>query len=122
MEILIVDDNLDFAEGLKEMLELEAYSVIIAQSGAEALTKYRQYKYHLVLMDLKMPGMSGLQTMEEIRKVDPGARILVITGNTLSDDIEKLKDMDIVGLLRKPVNPTELFHLVGHESSRFQEE
>lgn len=65
-QILVVDDEVLFAEGIQQILELEGYSVQIVSSGEEALQKLQWKRYHLVLTDLMMPGINGMTLLSEV--------------------------------------------------------
>lgn len=108
MQILIVDDNVDAAESLSEVLVPEGHTVMLAFDGADAVEYYRRGSYDFVLMDLKMSGMDGVEATRQIFEFDPQARIAVVTGNTLRVDIEAVDRLGIVGVIRKPYKVPDL--------------
>ena len=78
--ILVVDDQEEICISNKFLLEREGHQVLTAASGAEALSLFRSRQVHLVIVDYFMPGMSGEEVVQEIRKLDEEAQILLQTG------------------------------------------
>lgn len=79
VKVLVVDDELDFCNSLKEILAREGYEVIIANSGLEAINKVNTERPQLILLDIQMPQMDGIQTLKKIREIDKEAVITMIT-------------------------------------------
>jgi len=78
-KLLVIDDETDIREGLQTLLELEGYSVDAAQNGTEGLQKLEAHGYDLVLLDLMMPDISGMEVLAEVRKKDRETPIFMIT-------------------------------------------
>jgi DNA-binding NtrC family response regulator len=78
-KLLVIDDELDIREGLQTLLELEGYAVDLAQNGTEGLHKLENHGYDLVLLDLMMPDISGMDVLAEVRKRDRDTPIFMIT-------------------------------------------
>jgi two-component system chemotaxis response regulator CheY len=78
-KILVVDDEPDFCGTLVDFLEAKGYSVLEAHDGDQALAVYRQERPDLVLMDIRMPGKDGIETLRELRAFDPEARVIMVT-------------------------------------------
>ena len=75
--ILICDDEKDIVSALKIYLEAEGYRTFAAYNGREALAIIRAQEIHLVLMDIMMPEMDGIQALKEIKKLDGGAKVIM---------------------------------------------
>ena len=91
-KILIVDDEPGVRESLSELLRIEGYLVGSAESGDRALKSLKEDDFDLVLLDLRMPGIDGVEVMGEIRKLHPDTRIIIITGfGTLESAIEAIR-------------------------------
>jgi nitrogen regulation protein NR(I) len=89
--ILIVDDDKSIRYSLKRMLE-ENFSVITAQNGEEALNQFRENSPDLIIMDIKMPGRSGIEVLKEIKLIDPKTLVIIMTAyGTTETAIEAMK-------------------------------
>jgi two-component system CheB/CheR fusion protein len=114
IRILVVDDNVDAADGLKMLLELEGEEVRVAYDGESALAAARQFHPQIVLLDVGMPGMDGYEIARRLR-LDPETRgtiLVAITGWGQSEDRRRSMDAGIDYHLVKPVEPATLQRLV----------
>lgn len=113
-KILVVDDDPNVSTVLGEIAGLIGYrSVEKAENGLEALEKYEVLKPELVLMDLDMPVMDGYRACREIRRSDPDAKIIVITGDLRSTLARRtIKEGLANKFLQKPVNTSSLVEII----------
>src|SRR5215212_7868859 len=79
--VLVVDDESDAADLLKEILESAGYRASTATNGRDAVAFYRAEHPDAVLLDINMPAMDGLAALLEIRRIDPNARVAMLTAN-----------------------------------------
>jgi two-component system chemotaxis response regulator CheY len=106
---MIRDDNVLTREMIKELLKGMGHEVPAeAGSGDEALKLYPQARPDLVLLDMIMPGRSGLDTLKELRAMDPAARVLVATAVQQELIERQLLESGAAGILHKPFNHEEL--------------
>ncbi|MDI3542494.1 MAG: hypothetical protein PWP57_97 [Candidatus Atribacteria bacterium] len=106
--ILVVDDEESLREMLQEFLEGEGMLVELAQNGQEALEKLRSLNLDLVLLDLRMPGISGIEILQEIKKEEPDLPVVVITAyGSVDNAVETLK-MGAFDFITKPFKLEEL--------------
>ncbi|MDR3628291.1 MAG: sigma-54 dependent transcriptional regulator [Ignavibacteriaceae bacterium] len=111
-KILIVDDEKIVRESLFHWFEEEGYEVDTAEDGEAALRKYENTGFDLLLVDMKMPGMSGLELLSKIKEIDKEAVIILITAfASVPTAIAALKN-GAYDYVTKPVDPDELAHLV----------
>ena len=110
--ILIVDDEKIVRDSLFHWFEEEGYNVDTAEDGESALKKYEKGKYDLLLLDMKMPGMSGIDLLTKIKSIDKDSIIILITAfASVPTAITALKQ-GAYDYVTKPVDPDELAHLV----------
>ena len=79
-KILVVDDESIIRDLLEDFLGRKGYDVYTASDGRAAIAKVKEIKPHIVLLDIKMPVMDGIEALEEIRKIDPKVGVIMITG------------------------------------------
>ena len=109
--ILIVDDEMGPRESLRMILKPN-YNVYSAEDGHAALQIIRQTEIDVITLDLKMPGMSGIETLKQIRLVDPDVMIVIITGfGTLQSAVEAIRH-GVYDFISKPFNVTEIVGIV----------
>ena len=106
--ILVTDDEELILQLCRRILVKKGYEVEIASSGIRALEVFQQGSFDILLTDIKMPGMNGLQLIEEARKHQPGIATMVITGHGSFDTaIESLK-LGVMAFIVKPFTPDTL--------------
>ena len=92
IRILLVDDEKEFVETLAERLRTRGFHVTEAFSGSEAVEKLKGYNFDVTVLDVKMPGMSGIETLDQIKKLKPLTEVLMLTGHgTIETAIEGMK-------------------------------
>jgi len=79
-KILVVDDEIIIRDLLEDFLSRKGYDVYTASDGRAAIAEVKEIKPHIVLLDIMMPGMDGIDTLEEIRRIDPRVGVIMITG------------------------------------------
>jgi DNA-binding response OmpR family regulator len=77
--VLVVDDEPDFIELLREFLTAKGYEVIAASNGEEALRKVKEERPHLILLDVRMPKMNGLEVLKQVREIDHEVGVIMVT-------------------------------------------
>ncbi len=112
--ILVVDDHQVVRAGLVALLESEADIDVIGQAsdGAAAIEQYRELRPDVTLMDLRLPVLSGVEAIREIRRGDPAARILVLTTYDGDEDIHRALDAGARGYLLKDMSRKELLEAI----------
>jgi CheY-like chemotaxis protein len=122
-KILVVEDSFETRDSFTVLLELDGYDVIVANDGDEALAKALREVPDLVVTDVRMPHVNGIEMVRQLRK-DPafGSRvpILVVTGYA-ADYVEEAIAAGANHVLGKPVNPDELLALVASLLSKNHE-
>ena len=107
-KVLLVDDEEDFLSTLAERLETRGLKVSTANSGELALAKIEKEGFDLIILDLAMPGMNGLETLKRIKAKQPEAEIIILSGQgSIKTSIEAMK-LGAEDFMEKPVNISEL--------------
>jgi methylenetetrahydrofolate dehydrogenase (NADP+)/methenyltetrahydrofolate cyclohydrolase len=106
--ILVVDDEETMRDSCCQILSKDGYLVEAAKDGDSGLRKIREFKPDLVLVDLKMPGMSGMELLEKIGDIDPGIVSVVITGYATRESASEAKKRNAFDFLPKPFTPNQL--------------
>jgi len=110
--ILVVDDELIVRDSLKELLENEGFFVNMAASGAEALDRLSEAPYHLMLTDIKMPGMDGVELLQKAKETFPELSVVMMTAYaTVETAVEAMK-IGAVDYLVKPFEPDTLIPMI----------
>jgi len=110
--ILIVDDEERFRLTLGKLLKVRELDVTTLGSGPEALEALKQEQYDVIVLDVRMPGMDGIETLAEIKKLNPNIEVIILTGHASVDaavDIMKLGGYDY---LLKPSSVEELIEKI----------
>jgi len=110
--ILVVDDEFSVRDSLEHWFRRDGYRVGTAQSGEEALGSLQRERWDVVLADIRMPGMDGLELQRRIHRIDPEIAVIVITAYaSVESAVQALKD-GAFDYVAKPIDPDELSHLV----------
>jgi len=111
--LLIVDDNASVRRLLFEIISDEGYKVETAGSGTETIQMVNSSMPSLILLDVKMPGMSGLETLEKLRVHAPGVPVIMMTAYREMDACQEAKNLGLVReYLKKPFEIDELRFLI----------
>ena len=115
--ILVVDDETGSRESLRMILK-PLYDIHTAENGQEAINFLSQKKVDLVTLDLNMPGLSGIKTLQEIRKLQPDIEVMIITGyGTLSNAQEAIR-LGAGDFISKPFNVPDIIAIVSKAFER----
>jgi DNA-binding NtrC family response regulator len=117
-KVLLVDDEADFLATLAERLETRGLKVDTATSGEDAVAKAEGEGFDLIILDLSMPGIDGLETLKRIKAKQPEAEIIMLTGQgSIRTSIEAMK-LGAEDFLQKPVNITELMDKISEAKDK----
>lgn len=107
-KVLLVDDEVDFLTTLAERLESRGLKVTTLTRGEDAVATVEAQSFDLIVLDLSMPGIDGLETLKRIKAKQPDAEIIMLTGQgSIKTSIEAMK-LGAGDFIEKPVNITEL--------------
>ena len=107
LTILIVDDDKDVCEYLQDFLTADGYSVTVVNDPTTALDALREREYHVVVLDLMMPKLSGIDLLEQIRKVDDEIAVIILTGYPSLETATASIEHEVSAYIRKPFSIDE---------------
>lgn len=116
--ILLVDDDKDHAESVADVLQVRGYEIEIAYSGEQALARFVEVDFDVTLMDVRMPGMNGVETFFHFRKLRPDAKVIMMTGFSVDELLRQATEGGAVGVLHKPFLMSELLSILNEIKSR----
>jgi len=108
VKLLLVDDEDEFRRATSRTLERRGFAVAEAADGKQALAAIKRERPDIVVLDLKMPGMSGIETLQEIRKIESSLPVIILTGHGDYDAAMAGIKLEIVDFLQKPVDVEQL--------------
>jgi len=112
MRVLLVEDDDDNRELMAEVLEGAGYQVLTAASGSAGLRILAEHSVDVVVTDVGMPGMGGLEVARAAKEIAPGVPVVVVTGYTEREDISNARGREVDAVLVKPVEPDALIAAV----------
>jgi two-component system, NtrC family, response regulator HydG len=116
--ILVVDDDRDHAESIADILAMHGHDVDMAYTGEEALQRFSERDYDLTLMDVKLPGMNGIEAFIELRRQRADARVIMMTGFSVEKLLSQAMANGAHGVLYKPLAIGNLLRAVSEMPDR----
>ncbi|MFT5923642.1 MAG: response regulator RpfG family c-di-GMP phosphodiesterase [Paraglaciecola sp.] len=109
MTVLCVDDELDIIHAMKRLLRKQNYNLLFASSGKKALELMQQNDVHLIISDMKMPAMSGLELLEKVAVYYPDSYRILLTGYAdMESTVSAINKGEILKYIQKPWDNDEL--------------
>ena len=112
IKILWIDDEIDLLKSFVMFLKEKGYTVDTAANGQDGLSKIASEKYDMILLDEMMPGLDGLTTLKEIKKINADIQIVMVTKNEEEGLMEKAIASQIADYLIKPINPNQIIMVI----------
>lgn len=110
--ILIVDDDIGMSETLSDILSDVDYDVSITNDGYKAIDMIRKNSYDLVLLDIKMPVLNGVETYKKIKTINPYLKVIMMTAYSLGELVEEAINEGAFGIVYKPMNVKNLLAII----------
>lgn len=107
-KVLLVDDEVEFASALAERLQMRNYDVKTANNALEAFGLINTYPPDVVILDLRIPGMDGIEILKTIKKLDPSIEVIMLTGHGDVQSVEEGMKSGAFEYIMKPVDIWEL--------------
>jgi two-component system response regulator HydG len=111
-KILVVDDNEEFCQNVADILEVKGHEVVCAYDGFKCLEAAKENGFEIVLMDVKMPFMDGMETYKKLKEIAPGIPVIMITAYAAEDLLRESLVQGAYGSLRKPLDFDQLLELI----------
>ena len=110
--ILIVDDDANSCNTLIKILAKKGYETLCADSGFRALELVQEKTIDVILMDIKMPVMNGVETYKKIKEIKPGIKVILMTAFSLDDLIKDALKEGVYAVVRKPFDPETIINMI----------
>lgn len=120
--VLIVDDEEEFVQALSERLTIRDYDVTTSLSGEDAIEKLKHYNFDVIILDVAMPGMDGIEALRNIKGIKPLIEVIMLTGHaTVSSAVDGMK-LGAFDYLMKPCETKELIAKINAAFERKSEQ
>lgn len=116
--VLVVDDENAVRSSFDRVLSESGYTVNTASDGPSALSRLDAEPYDLVFVDLRMPGMDGMEVVKRIRTTQPGVQVVVVTGYGTETTMSEARDLGVFDFVPKPLAPSDLTDLAARALAR----
>ncbi len=108
MNILYIEDDVDVAEAVMDALQPEGYSFTHTYDAETAWSKLQEQRFDIILTDLNLPSMTGLELIQNVREAFPDAKIVGLSAFIEPDEVDRIKLLGADLILLKPITPAEL--------------
>ena len=120
-KVLLVEDETVVRESVRDWLVEDGYDVDVAEDGEEALEKIKEEEFGVIVLDLKLPGIDGLQVFEEAKELKPETKGVIITAYPSKETLEKAKSLGLLDYLPKPFKAEDLEKIIGGALGELEE-
>lgn len=104
IKVLLVDDEVEFVNTLAQRLKIRGLLVDTVYDGEQALSSIKKIEPDVIVLDLKMPGLHGIEVLKELKKRSPQIQVIILTGHGTEKDEEEAKRLGGFDFLRKPAD------------------
>jgi len=118
LRVLFVDDEEDLVSTVVERLELRGIEAAGAVSGQQALTLIEQQPFDVVLLDVRMPGLGGLEVIKRIKRTHPDLEVILLSGHGAREDAETGRRLGAFDYLQKPVDLEDVIAILHRAAAR----
>ena len=113
-KILVIDDEQGIRDLLDTLLRRKGYDVVLAESGRQGLELFRRERPDVIVLDLKMPEMDGLTVLRQIKNLDPGKPVIILTGAGTAETEQQVRALGVTEYVEKEFS----LHLLGDSLKR----
>ncbi|MFC3649092.1 ATP-binding protein [Planctobacterium marinum] len=112
VQVLIAEDNEINQAIIESMLEKTGAALTLAENGRLAVEAFKAQQFHIVLMDIQMPEMDGIEAFRQIQQINPKVPVVALTANVMADDIQRYQALGFVNHVGKPFNMDFLYQVL----------
>jgi DNA-binding NtrC family response regulator len=116
--VLVLDDDIDFRKTLFKILIAKGYEVLEAESGFQAIDLLKKMAFDVILIDIKMPAMDGVQAYKRLKEIRPGTAVIMMTAFAVDDLITEAVKEGAYAILRKPLDMDEVIKIIDEVSKK----
>jgi DNA-binding NtrC family response regulator len=120
--ILIVDDEAIVRESIRDWLKDAGYEIATAETGEEALALIEKQDFSVIIMDVRLPGKTGVTVLKEVKALKPGIKSIIITAYPSAEIVAEARKLGVVDYLIKPIAPDDLERLVRETLAKLESE
>lgn len=114
LRLLLVDDEQEFVETLADRLKMRDLEASIARNGEEALSAVEEQQPDVIVLDLKMPGIHGIEVLRRVKEAYPNVEVIILTGHGSKKDEEAARRLGAIDYLKKPADLDTLVGRINH--------
>ena len=111
-DVLVVDDQIGMLETFTDILEHKGFSVATAEDGFQAIERVKEQGFDIIFMDIKMPGINGVQTFREIKKINPKASVIMMTAYSVEDLVKEAIEEGAYTVIYKPFDMDKVIRTI----------
>jgi len=112
LKVLIIDDEVVFSENMAKLLNTRGYQAKTANGGEEGIQALKKETYDVVVLDLKMPGMNGIETLKKIKEINVHLQVILLTGHGCVETAMEAISLGAFDYLPKPCEVKELSEMI----------
>lgn len=112
LKVLIVDDDRDLAGTIEDIVAGRGHEVTVAFDGESAVRLFREQAFDLCFMDVKLPGANGVDSLQQIRRLHPAAKVVMMTAYSVEDLLGRAVSLGAVAVLHKPLHVREILRQI----------
>jgi len=120
--ILIVDDNKSLSKSMLFVLKHRGLTAATARDGLEALNVLKKKSFDIIFLDIKMPGLNGVETLKKIKKISPATMVVMMTAYAVEELVKEALKEGAHGVIYKPLDMEEVFEVIGSVKKRKQKQ
>jgi two-component system, NtrC family, response regulator HydG len=117
LRILVVDDDIDNAQSLAELFDIEGHDAMVVHSGEAAIAAHMTQHFDLAFMDVMMPGLNGVESFLRIREMRPNAKVFMMTGYSVEELLKQAVEQGALGVFNKPMDIEAILKMVNDVGS-----